>query len=275
MQRHFHQKVAVVTGASSGIGRAISIQLAEAGAKLVLAARREGPLQNLAAELSPAEALPCPADVAVPDDVRRLMEQAVKRFGRIDYLFNCACVFKAGGMGGLSMESVRQMMEINYMGTVHCIRAAVPLMRSQGGGHIVTLSSLAGKYPIPGSSAYSASKFAVAGMSNALRRELKPDRIHVTAVYPSFVRSPLLEGHLESVKNTFFYRLTGGYSPEQAAAAILRAVAKKKRDLIIPPFTRLTVPLYGLFPGLVETLIGKLCGGWPSYDEPESEPPRA
>ncbi len=269
MQQVFQDKVAVVTGASSGIGRAVCFELAKVNAKLALAARREEPLQKLAAELSPAEVLPCPADVTATADVARLMEQTMQRFGQIDYLFNCAGIFNAGGFGGLSEDSIRQMMEINYMGTVLCIRAAVPLMQQRGSGHIVTLSSLGGKYPYPGSSGYSATKFAIAGLSNALRQELKHDGIRVTAVYPSFVSSPLLEGHLKSVKESRFYRLTGSYSPEQAAKAIVRAVGKKKRELVIPPMTRLTVPLYGLCPGLVETLTGKLCGGWPRYDQPE------
>lgn len=269
MQRYFKHKVAVVTGASSGIGRAVCFELAKANAKLVLAARREEPLLALATELSPGEALPCPADVTAAADVARLMEETMKHFGQIDYLFNCAGIFKAAGFGGLSEDSIRQMMEINYMGTVNCIRAAVPLMRQQGRGHIITLSSLGGKYPYPGSSAYSATKFAIAGLSNALRQELKPEQIRVTAVYPSFVSTPLLHAHLKSVKESCFYRLTGDYSPEQTGKAIVRAAGKKKRELVIPPLTRITVPLYGLFPGFVEVLIGKLCGGWPRYDEPE------
>jgi uncharacterized protein len=269
MQRYFYNKVAVVTGASSGIGRAVCFELARANARLVLAARREEPLLALAAELSPGEALPCPADVTAAADVARLIEQTMKRFGQIDYLFNCAGILKAGGFGGLSEDSIRQMMEINYMGTVNCIRAAVPLMQQQGSGHIVTLSSLGGKMPFPGSAGYSATKFAIAGLSNALRQELKPDQIFVTAVYPSFVSSPMMHAHLKSVKASRFYRLTGNYSPQQAGKAIVRAVGKRKRELVIPPLTRLMVPLYGLCPGLVETLTGKLNGGWPRYNEPE------
>lgn len=269
MQQYYQNKVAVVTGASSGIGRAVCFELANAKAKLILAARREEPLQALAAELPPGEALPCSADVTAAADVARLMEQTMKRFGQVDYLFNCAGIFKAGGFGGLSEDSIRQMMEINYMGTVNCIRAAIPLMRERGSGHIVTLSSLGGKYPYPGSSGYSATKFAIAGLSNALRQELKHDKIRVTAVYPSFVSTPLLHGHLKSVKKSRFYRLTGDYAPKQAAKAIVRAVGKKKRELVIPPLTRLTVPLYGLCPGLIESMVGRLCGGWPRYNEPE------
>jgi uncharacterized protein len=269
MQRVFHNKVAVVTGASSGIGRAVCVQLAGAGARLVLAARRDALLQALAAELSPAEALSCPTDVTVAADTAQLVDQTMERFGQIDYLFNCAGIFKAGGFGGLSADSIRQMMEINYFGTVLCIRAAVPQMRQKGSGHIVTLSSLGGKFPYPGSSGYTATKFAIAGLSNSLRQELKPEGIHVTAIYPSFVSSPMVEEHLKSVRESRFYRLTGNYSPQQAAKAIVRAVGKKKRELVIPASNGLAVLLYGLFPAFSEMLTGKLTGGWPRYDEPE------
>lgn len=130
-----------------------------------------------------------------------------------------------------------------------------------------------GKYPYPGSTGYSASKFAEGGLSNGLRLELKHDSIHVTAVYPSLVNTPMVKAHLKSAKESFYYRRTVNYSPAKAAGAIVRAVSKKKRELIIPPPTGLSVPLYGLFPGFVGLVVGKIFGEWPAYDEPEYSQP--
>ena len=263
-------KVAIVTGAGSGIGRAICFELAAAGAHLCLAARRKEPLEKLADELVPAKSLICPTDVSNKRMAEELAQKTFEEFGRIDYIFNCAGVFRAGGFGGLDNEAISEMVDINLLGTVYCMRAVIPQMRKQGSGHIVNIASLGGKYPFPGSTGYSASKFAVVGFSNALRHELKPEGIHLTVVYPSFVRSPLLDAHLPAVQNSLFFRLTGNYKPQQVAAAIIKAVVKKKRELVAPPFTRLTVPLYGLFPGLMEALIGKMMGGWPPYEQEEA-----
>jgi len=266
----FKSKVAIVTGASSGIGRAICFELAAAGAHLCLAARRKEPLDKIADELFPAKSLVCPTDVSINHMAEELAQKTLKEFGRIDYLFNCAGVFSAGGFGGLRIEAITEMIDINLLGTIYCMHAVIPQMRKQGNGHIVNISSLGGKYPFPGSTGYSASKFAVAGLSSALRHELKPENIHLTVVYPSFVRSPILDAHLPEVQNSLFFHLTGNYKPQQIAVAIIKAVAKKKRELVAPSFTRLTVPLYGLFPGLVELVTGKLMGGWPSYEQAES-----
>ncbi len=270
MERSFREKVAVVTGAWSGMGRAISIKLAEQGARVVLAARSEKPLLELAGELPQGQALACPTDVTSKEEVSSLMKQALDHFGAIDYLFNFAGILRAGGLGGLEEKSLQDMLDINVLGTIYPIRAAVPFMQKQGGGHITVISSLLGKYAFPGSSGYSASKFALAGLSKALRQELKYDNIGVTTVYPSYVGTTMLDAHLESVKSSAFYRQNSSYKPEDAVEAILRAVAKNKSELIIPPAAALTVFLYNLMPRFSETLIGRLSGGWPRYDEPDT-----
>lgn len=268
MERFFKNKVAVVTGAGSGIGRAIAVELAGAGVRVALAARREGPLQELAEELGRGgDVLVCPTDVTVPAETAILAQRTVDAFGGIDLLFCCAGIFQGAGFGALTPDQIAQMMNTNYMGTVHTLRAVIPYMQKRQSGYIVTLSSLAGKFPFPGSSAYSATKYAVAGLSNALRQELKPEGIYVTAVYPSFVASPILDGHLESVKQSRYFKKTSSYSPQQAARSILKATARKKRELVIPRFLSLTPALYGIFPGLSDKMTGRLCDGWPRYDD--------
>lgn len=269
MLQAFDNKVAIVTGASSGIGKAICIELAKSNARLVLAARRIELLEGLAKELSAVETLPCPTDVTDTVAVKDMVSQATERFGQIDYLFNCAGSFTAGGFGGLSEETIAGMMDLNYMGTVRCIKAVVPIMQQQGSGHIINLSSLLGKFVMPGSSAYSASKFAIAGLSKALRRELKHDGITLTAIYPGFVYTPMICAHLDSVQNSILYQTTANYPSEKAAKAILKAVSKRKRELIIPPLNIMAAWLSALMPGPLESVVGKLSGGWPGFDKKE------
>lgn len=266
MMQTFNNKAAIVTGASSGIGKAICYELAKYNARLVLAARRIDLLEELAKDLSPVEALPCPTDVTATEAVRTLVEKSISQYGQVDYLFNCAGSFTAGGLGDLSEETITGMMDLNYLGTVRCIKAVVPVMQQQGSGHIINLSSMLGKLVIPGSSAYSASKFAIAGMSNALRRELAHDDIHLSVIYPGFVYTPMINAHLDSVQNSILYRTSANYPPEKAAKAILKAVSKRKRELVIPsPLNSIAARFYGMIPGPLEVLLGKLSGGWPHY----------
>jgi len=261
----FNNKAAIVTGASSGIGKAICYELAKYNARLVLAARRIDLLEELAKDLNPVEAFPCPTDVTDTEAVRALVEKSISQYGQVDYLFNCAGSFTAGGLGDLSEETITGMMDLNYLGTVRCIKAVVPVMQQQGSGHIINLSSLLGKFVMPGSTAYSASKFAIAGFSKALRRELKYSGINLTVIYPGFVYTPMVCAHLDSVQNSILYRTTANYPPEKAAKAILKAVSKRKNELIIPAQNIMAAYLYALMPGPMESMIGKLCGGWPHY----------
>jgi len=268
MEQFYKGKVAVVTGASSGLGRDLAVELAKLGAKVVLASRNEDALRELASELGEENTLVCPMNVTDPEMAENLARRTVETWGSIDLLFNCAGVFQAAGFGSLNLESFRQTVEVNIMGTVHCLWAVIPYMRQQQKGSIVNLSSLAGRFPVPGSSDYSASKYAIAGLSNALRQELKHENIYLTAVYPSFVATPILSGHLKSVRESLFYRLTCSYSPQKAARSILKTVKNKKREVVLPRVNYLTCLFHNISPRLSEGTIGLLLGGWPRYDQP-------
>ncbi len=268
MNHFYKDKVAVVTGASSGIGRAVAAALAQNGSNVVLAARHEGPLQELAVELGADRTLVAPTDVTVPEQTKQLAEQALTFYDRIDLLFNCAGIMHNSGFGALDPEIFRQHIETNLMGTVNCLRAVIPLMQKQQGGHIVNISSLLGRYPLGGTSAYCTSKYAIAGLSGTLRHELKHDHIYLTTVFPSFVKTTMLNGHMKSVRESRFYKMTSNYPPEKVAAAILKGVAKRKRELTLPRHMHFTVLLHALFPNLVENITGHLLGGWPRYDQP-------
>ena len=267
LKESYQGKVAIVTGASAGIGRAITEKLAKYDVKLVLAARQENPLKVLASELD-TECIYVPTDVSVLSQTVHLADETLNRFGQIDFLFNIAGVMKNAGFGGLKNKDVQRQIETNLMGTIYCLRAVVPYMQKQQSGHIVNMSSLLGRFPLPGTGAYCASKFAVAGLTAAIRHELKQDNISLAAVFPSLVKTGMMDGHMKSVRQSRFYNLNSSYMPEKVAAAIVKGVADRKKELTLPRYMHLVTLLYGVFPELVESIMGRLMGGWPNYNQP-------
>lgn len=179
-------KVALVTGASSGIGAAAALCLAEAGARVVVCARRTARLAGLVAQIEAAggTALAIPGDMTLEDDARGAVEKTVAAFGRIDILINSAGIMEAGGIENCDTAIYRRVIDINLMGTVYTSAAAVPHMLAQGGGDIITISSLAGRKGGPMTSAYSASKHAVNMMTDGMRQELGGRNIRVTTLMP-------------------------------------------------------------------------------------------
>ncbi|MGM0652620.1 MAG: SDR family NAD(P)-dependent oxidoreductase [Bacillota bacterium] len=267
LKQFYRGKVAIVTGASAGIGRAITEKLAEYDIKLVLAARQEIPLQTLASEID-TECIYLPTDVSVLSQTEQLADQTLNRFGQIDFLFNIAGVMKNAGFGGLKTEDIQQQVETNLMGTIYCLRSIVPHMQKQQSGHIVNMSSLLGRFPMPGTGAYCASKFAVTGFSAAIRNELKQDNIDLTVVFPSLVKTGMMDGHMKSVRQSRFYHLNNSLMPEKVATAIVKGVAGKKKELTLPRYMHLVTLLYSSFPHLVDQVISRLMGGWPHYNQP-------
>ncbi|HEY7912125.1 MAG TPA: SDR family oxidoreductase [Blastocatellia bacterium] len=196
MIRKVRGTTAVITGATSGIGRATAIEFARAGARVVVAGRRKERLKELAGEIEAkgGEALAVPTDVAVQAQVERLVEKAIERFGRIDTLVNNAGVGLAARFSDTTLEDFRRVMDVNFWGAVYACKVAVPHMRAQsGGGVIINVSSILGKRGIPFETAYCASKFALAGFSEALRAEVMSDAIDVSAIYPGAVETEIFE----------------------------------------------------------------------------------
>ena len=179
-------KVALVTGASSGIGAATALALAEAGASVAISARRADRLAGLVAQIEAVggKALALPGDMTVEADAIKAVEDTVAQLGRIDILINSAGVMQAGGIVGCDTEEYRRVIDINLMATVYTCAAAVPDMQAQGVGDIVTISSLAGRKGGPMTSAYSASKHAVNAMTDGMRQELGAQNIRVSTLMP-------------------------------------------------------------------------------------------
>jgi NADP-dependent 3-hydroxy acid dehydrogenase YdfG len=189
-------KVAVITGASSGIGEATARLMAAEGAKLALVARRHDRLVALADEIEKAggEALPIEADVSDHGAVEALMAQTKGQFGDLHILINNAGVMLLGPIDGGDVKEWERMVDVNVLGLLYCTREAIPIMHGSGGGHIVNLSSVAGRLANFGSGVYNFTKWGVTGFSEALRQEALHSNIRVTCIEPGFVDTEL-QGH--------------------------------------------------------------------------------
>jgi NADP-dependent 3-hydroxy acid dehydrogenase YdfG len=191
MSENIEGKVVVITGASSGLGDAAARLLAREGAKLVLGARRIDRLQALAAELGLGDAAAVRTDVADADQVRRLVDHAVKVHGRIDVLINNAGLMPQSPLERARIDEWDRMIDVNIKGVLYGIGASLPHMKARKSGHIINVSSVAGHKVRPGGVVYSATKHAVRVISEGLRQEVKPYDIRTTVISPGAVDSEL------------------------------------------------------------------------------------
>ena len=188
-QKYFKDKVAIVTGASSGIGLATATLLAKYQAKVVLAARSEDKLEELSKELSSySDVLSVKTDVSVEADCRNLIEQTVKKFGHIDILINNAGISMRAMFKDLDLSVIHRLMDVNFWGTVYCTKYALPYLL-EAKGSVVGVISTAGYKGLPGRTGYSASKFAINGFLDTLRSEHLYDGLHVMIYAPGFTAS--------------------------------------------------------------------------------------
>jgi NAD(P)-dependent dehydrogenase (short-subunit alcohol dehydrogenase family) len=234
--------VAVVTGAGSGIGRALAQQLAAAGSALAIADIDEKGLAETAASLTKKSALSThPLDVSDELSVRSLAQDVVTRHGRVTLLINNAGVALIGTFEELSLDDLRWLMGINFWGVVYGVKHFLPILKQQSRAHIVNLSSVFGIIAPVGQSAYSASKFAVRGFTESLRHELEGTSVFVSCVHPGGIHTPIAKHarlganaprnkHEEAIAR--FDQLTPT-SPEAAAARILKGVEQCEPRILI------------------------------------------
>ncbi|MEE3503792.1 SDR family oxidoreductase [Acidiphilium acidophilum] len=223
-------KVAVITGASSGIGEAAARLLVEEGAKVVLAARRKERLDALVEELGDsATAIGC--DVGDPGEVTALFEAVRERFGGLDLLFNNAGMGVNGPFADSKPEDWKTQIDANLYGVLYCSQAAIPLLRGRPGAMISSVSSVGGRYGIAGWSVYNATKFAVVGFHDALRKELGPDGIRVSVIEPGAVWTEW--GHNVSEEAMRERRATvDALTAEDVAQALVYSFAQHPRVLV-------------------------------------------
>lgn len=258
MIRRVTGTTAVITGATSGIGRDTALEFARAGAKVVIAGRREERLRELASEIEAkgGEALAVRSDVSDEASVNELVGRAVDRFGRIDTLVNNAGVGLAAKFVDQSLEDFRRVMDVNFWGAVYACRAAVPVMRKQdGGGVIINVSSIFGKRGMPFETAYSASKFALAGFSEALRAELMSEAIDVVAVYPGAVETEIFE----SAANRTGIDIPSAFPkfPSRQMAQIIVQSARVPMPEVVMALDAQAIDLARKFvPGLLDLALG-------------------
>ena len=254
MEQTLKGKVAVVTGASSGIGEATAKELAARGAPVVLASRAVDRLEALRLGISASggRALAVETDVSDRGSVEAMIRRAVGEFGSLDVLVNNAGLGLSGKISEVRPEDVRHVFEVNAVGPLNCIQAALPHMG--GGGHIVNVSSVVGRRAIPKVGAYCASKAALNALSDALRVEVADRGITVTSVYPGTTRTSFRENSRRTGEEKRGWR-PRGVTPEKVARKIADAAEKGPRDLYVTVPDRLFVAGVSLLPGLTDRML--------------------
>ena len=228
MKYDWKEKVVLITGASSGIGRALALELGRRGARLGLTARRGEELLKLSEEIERAggEALALPADVRDPAAMNDAAATVRERWGRVDVLVANAGMSSTTAGTKLNASEVGDVISVNVLGVVNSVAAVLPGMLERRAGHLVAISSLASYRGMPKSGAYSASKAAVSTLFESLRVDLRQSGIDVTTIHPGFVRTPLTAGRKK--------KLPFLLEPDDAARRIIRAVERRARTYAFP-----------------------------------------
>lgn len=247
-------KVAVITGASSGIGEAIAKLFADHGASVVLLSRDAGRAEAARHRVGHTErtiALAC--DVRNREEIDRVLGLTMHHFDRLDIWVNNAGYGLRASVENAAMPDVRDLFETNFFGAVGAMQAVIPVMKQQGSGAIINISSVAGHLPLPFSSFYSATKFALNAMGKAARIELKNSNIGVLTVCPGYVQTNFSDNVVRRGEDKQVRPASvKGIMADRVARAVLRGYLKNKREVIVPWSMHLVVKLYQLFPGLVE-----------------------
>jgi short-subunit dehydrogenase len=243
-------RVAVITGASSGIGRETAHEFAANGASVVLAARSRDKLERIAADLAPlpGRCLVVPTDVTERLSVEALIRKTAEEFGAVDILINNAGVGLFAPVADGNIENARYLFEVNVWGAVQCIQAAVPYMSDRRRGHIVNVSSVAGHVAPPYMGMYSATKHALAAISDALRIELGGTGINVSTIYPGLTETSFTENMLQEVEAPEIPPFTRFVGAEVVARRIMQAVRLGLRDVYVSPEDIMAVFADAVFP---------------------------
>jgi len=250
--------VLLVTGASSGIGEATARLFAKQGYRVVLAARRRERLETLAEEIrgKGEEALPIIADVADLRQIEQLVATTLSHYGKIDILFNNAGIGRLNWLENLDpLADIEAQIRVNFLGLVHTTRAVLPHMIARRSGHIINMASMAGYLATPTYTIYAASKFAVRGFSDALRREVGVYGIHVSGVYPGGVNTEFARYARAKRKTGITTPARLRLSAEQVANCVYDVARRPRRAVLIPAPMRLVAWIGFFFPGFVDWII--------------------
>ena len=245
--------VVVVTGASSGIGRATALAFAREGAAVVVAARRPEPLETLVHECRAlgASALAAPTDVTDERAVRNLARRPLETFGRLDVWVNNAAVGALGDFEAIPADVFRRIVDVDLFGYVHGARAAIAHFRTHGNGVLINVASMVGKMAMPYYTPYVAAKFAVVGFSETLREELLGTGINVITLMPAAIDTPFFQ-HSANYTGRALKPPRPVYDPESVAAAIVDAARRPRRERFVGGSARAMHLLHVLAPALYE-----------------------
>jgi short-subunit dehydrogenase len=225
-----HHDVIIITGASTGIGRALALALAGRGSRLALGSRNVTLLQETAdgVRRRGGEALAIPTDVTDRAQVERLVQETITTWGKVDILVSNAGQYLRKPVLELSIADLEQSMAVNFYGHVHVVLAVMPAMVRQGNGHIILMATMNAKKGIPPDAPYAAAKFALSGFGEVLRQELRTHGIAVTTIYPGRVDTPM-------ISDLHVPWISAKISPEATARAIERAIRTRPAEVILPP----------------------------------------
>jgi len=258
MRRELQGRRILITGASSGIGRCLAEQMAAAGARVAVAARSADKLEELV--LSPvgrnSDMIAIPADVTVDADRRRMLDTVVERFGGLDVLINNAGVGSWGHFADSTEAILRQIMEVNFFGPAELIRLAIPVLTRGNQPAVVNIASMCGRRAMPAWSEYSASKYALCGLTEALRGEMARFDLDVLLVVPGLTRNGLSK-HLLRNAGRAKIQFHDGMPPERVAARIVRGLRKNRPETVVGRDARWMLRINRFFPRLVDRLLAR------------------
>ena len=257
------KKVVWITGASSGIGEALAYEFNKKGTHLILSARRTEELERVKNGCINSEETVkiLPLDLADADSIPKKAEEALELFGSVDMLINNGGISQRAIAADATMETIRQVMEVNFFGTVALTKAVLPGMIEQKSGHIVVISSVMGKFGTQFRSAYAASKHALHGWFDSLRQEVYQHNVDVTIVCPGYVKTNVTVNALTADGQKFNKMGEGqkkAMSPEEFARKLLPKLAKQKEEVYIGGTEVLAVYLKRWFPGLLNRLLRRV-----------------
>ena len=246
-------KVAVITGASMGIGEALARLFAREGAKVVLSSRELARVEAARARVGVNErTLAITCDVRNREEIDRLVSLTLHNFGRIDVWVNNAGFGLRDSVAHMDMNACRSMYETNLFGTIECMQAIIPVMRRQASGTIINISSVAGHIAVPFSAAYSSTKFAMNAIGKAARLELVGSGVHVMTVCPGWIDTPFHDNAVKGAEHMRLGERRKGISADRVAKAVLHGYLKQKREVVVPWTNHISIKIYQLFPQIVE-----------------------
>ena len=240
-----------------GIGEALARAYADEGARVVLAARSAERLEKVVAALPKGRALGVPTDLTDSRQIPELVDRALQRFGCVDILVNNAAVGLFSTLSDMDRVQFQRLFALNVFAPTYLIQTVLPQMKYRRQGQIVNISSVAGYMALPAMGAYSATKFSLRALTDALRVEVKPFGIHVLGVYPGRIRTPFADNAYWGTAPERYRSRRGGISAERCARAIVAASRKEKRELMVPGALRALVGLSRWFPATTDRLLAR------------------